>query len=173
LEKKDIQAYLDENHLKYFADKSNFDTKITRNKLRLEILPKFEEINKNYKENISNLMNYLEQVKENIDEEVKRFLNLSISYNILFPTSRMKNLETKKKFYVISEKEEGKNPPNLFYQGGRCPLPLTSPYQGEEQDQIPPLNNGGVRGVFEISAFNELSTFMQKEVIRYIYFISN
>jgi tRNA(Ile)-lysidine synthase len=45
IEKKDIQKYLDENKLKYFVDNSNFDTNITRNKLRLEVLPKFEEIN--------------------------------------------------------------------------------------------------------------------------------
>jgi tRNA(Ile)-lysidine synthase len=111
IQKKKIQKYLDENNLKYFIDESNFDTKIMRNKLRIEILPKFEEINKNYKENISNLMNYFGEVKENIDEEVQRFLGLN---------------------YLNSH----------------------------------PRN-------FEISAFNSLSPFLQKEVIRYIYFISN
>jgi hypothetical protein len=74
-------------------------------------------------------MNYLEEVKENIDEEVKGFLSLNL-----------------------------KNPPSPLYQGGTKNFPL---------------DKGGLRGVFEISAFNELSPFMQKEVIRYIYFISN
>jgi hypothetical protein len=171
--------------LKYFIDSSNFDVKITRNKLRLEILPPFAKINKNYKENIANLINYLEEVKENIDEEVKRFLSLPISYDMLFPTSKMKNSKIKKKFYVILGNEKRQNPPNLLYQEGKeqnVPNPI---HQGGKEQTSPnpplsrrginqsPLDKGGQRGVFEISAFNSLSSFMQKEVIRYIYFISN
>jgi len=65
---------LDENNLEYKIDKTNFDTNITRNKLRHEIIPQFEKINSNYKENISNLMNYLEELKEFLDKQVSNFL---------------------------------------------------------------------------------------------------
>lgn len=74
-EKKDILKYLDENKLEYKIDKTNFDTDITRNKLRHDIIPKFEEINSNYKNNLNNLISYLEEVKENLDKQVSDFLN--------------------------------------------------------------------------------------------------
>jgi hypothetical protein len=50
------------------------------------------------------------------------------------------------------------------------PSLLNSPLSSNED--IPPHWGRAIRA-FEISAFNFLSSFMQKEVIRYIYFISN
>lgn len=105
IEKKDIIKYLDESNLKYFIDSSNNNTDITRNKLRLDILPQFQEINTNYKGNLSNIFSYFEDIKKHIDHEVSEFL-------------------WDKKYFVISE-------------------------------------------------FNTLSPLLQKEVIRYIYYISN
>ncbi len=75
LEKNKILKYLDENKLEYRIDKTNFDTNITRNKLRHDIIPQFEKINWNYKKNISNLISYLEEIKEFLDKEVKKFLD--------------------------------------------------------------------------------------------------
>lgn len=103
--KDDILSYLNKNNLKYFLDKTNYDIEITRNYLRHEIVPKLWKINSNFKENINNFMNYLEWVKEHIDEEVKIFL---LEYN-------------------------------YFY----------------------------------IDLFNSKSVFLQKEIIRYIYYIRN
>lgn len=74
-EKKDILEYLDKNKLEYKIDKTNFDTDITRNKLRHDIIPKFEQINSNYKNNLNNLISYLEEVKENIDKQISDFLS--------------------------------------------------------------------------------------------------
>jgi tRNA(Ile)-lysidine synthase len=74
LEKSMILNYLAENKLEYRIDNTNFDSEITRNHLRNEIIPKFGKINNNFKENINNFMGYLENVKEFIDEEVKEFL---------------------------------------------------------------------------------------------------
>lgn len=73
-EKNVILTYLKENNLQYFEDKSNQDNTITRNKLRNEILPNFEDINSRYKQNINNLLKYFEDVKDMIDFEVKNFL---------------------------------------------------------------------------------------------------
>ena len=74
LEKKEILDYLRENNLKYFIDSSNLENIYTRNNLRNNIIPKFEEINSSYKKNISNTINYFEEVKEFIDSEIDIFL---------------------------------------------------------------------------------------------------
>jgi tRNA(Ile)-lysidine synthase len=74
IEKKDILNYLKQNKLEYKIDKSNFDTNISRNKFRHNILPEFERINSNYKNNLNNLISYLEEIKENIDKQIIDFL---------------------------------------------------------------------------------------------------
>lgn len=75
IEKNDIVKYLEENNLKYFIDESNYDKTITRNKLRHDIIPEFKSVNSNYKENINNLIGYLKDVKDFIDDEIKKFLD--------------------------------------------------------------------------------------------------
>jgi tRNA(Ile)-lysidine synthase len=60
--------------LEYKIDNSNFDTELSRNKLRHDIIPQFEDINSNYKKNINNLSKYLEEIKEFIDIQVEDFL---------------------------------------------------------------------------------------------------
>lgn len=74
LEKSEILKYLDENKLEYRVDKTNFDNEITRNFLRNEIIPNFSKINTNFKNNISNTLSYFEELKDFIDEEIKKFL---------------------------------------------------------------------------------------------------
>lgn len=105
IQKKDIESYLVEKNLRYFVDSTNLDTKITRNKLRQETLPQFEDINTNYRKNIQNTLSYFEELKDFIDYEVKKFL---------------------------ADKKS-----------------------------------------FKIEDFNSCSPLLQKEIIRYIYFISN
>ena len=74
LEKKEILEYLTANNLSFFIDSSNLEDKYTRNKLRNNIIPKFEEINSNYKKNIKNLTNYFEEFKDYLDQEIEEFL---------------------------------------------------------------------------------------------------
>lgn len=74
LEKKDILKYLDENNLKYFIDPTNSESDYTRNYLRNEVIPKFKKVNSNYKNNINNLINYLEEVQININNQIEDFL---------------------------------------------------------------------------------------------------
>lgn len=74
ISKTEILAYLEENQLEYKIDETNNDTEITRNYLRHKIVPKFENINSNYKKNISNMMEYLQEVKSHLDGEVENFL---------------------------------------------------------------------------------------------------
>ncbi len=105
IEKSEILRYLDENKLEYKIDETNNDSIYSRNKIRNEILPKCEEINEKYRSNMSNLMNYFEELQVHIDSGVIDFL-----WN---------------------------------------------------------------RDYFEIPDFNSLSSFLQKEVIRYIFYIEN
>jgi len=105
IEKDNILEYLKDNKLEYKIDNTNFETKYTRNYTRHEIMPKFNRLNKNFKQNISKTLEYFEELKNHIDDEVKLYL--------------WKN------------------------------------------------------NYFNINDFNKKSAFIQKEIIRYIYYISN
>lgn len=105
IEKKDIVSELKSKKVRYMIDATNSDIKISRNYMRLQILPLLEEINSSYKKNIQNFISYLETTKSYVDGEIQTFL-------------------------------DGKN-------------------------------------FFSIFAFLWLSEFMQKEVIRYIYYTCN
>jgi tRNA(Ile)-lysidine synthase len=74
LKKSQILEYLKLNNLKYYVDITNNDRDITRNYLRHELIPKFSKINSNYKSNFNNLINYLEEIKDNIDNQVLEFI---------------------------------------------------------------------------------------------------
>ncbi len=123
IEKKDIVDYLDKNNLKYFIDETNHDTTITRNKLRHDIIPQFEKVNKNYKQNINNLTNYLEEVKNHIEKEVEDFLEEQ--WIQIFNSAKYK------------------------------------------------INTLEIYWYFYVKAFNSLSSLLQKEVIKNIYFKTN
>ena len=105
LKKSDILNFIEENNIRYFEDSTNSDTEITRNSMRIDILPRLEQVNKRYAENIGKTLSYFEDLRWYVDEEVKNFL--------------------------------------------------------------------WGRQYFETLAFKELPSFLQKEVIRYIYFTSN
>lgn len=122
-EKSEILNYLDTHNLEYKIDNTNFDTEITRNKLRHDIVPQFTAINTNYKANINNLIWYLSEVKDFIDIEVTKFLNEQ--WIQIFNSGKYR------------------------------------------------INTLEIYGYFYIDAFNSLSTLLQKELIRHIYFISN
>lgn len=123
LEKKEILKYLDENKLKYNIDKSNFDTDITRNKIRNDIIPEFENINLNYKKNISNLISYFEEIKNHLDNEVLEFLKEQ--WILIFNSAKYK------------------------------------------------INTLEINWYFYIKDFNSLSSLLQKEIIKHIFYISN
>lgn len=105
LEKSEILKYLDENKLEYYIDETNKDNTITRNKLRNTIIPEFYEINSAFKKNLEKTMNYFEELKKFLDEEIEKFI--------------------------------------------------------------------WENNYFEIEKFNNLSSLLQKEIIRYIYFKTN
>ncbi len=117
--KADILDYLEKHNHKYNIDNTNLDTEITRNYLRIDIIPKLGKINQNFKENIWNFMSYLENVKDFIDIEVKKFLETKDEIHWWFPNSREWN------------------------------------------------------SFFSLKDFNNLNLFLQKEIIRYIFYVRN
>lgn len=107
IHKTEILDYLNTNNLAYKIDESNNDTKkYSRNHLRHNIIPQFEQLNSNYKKNISNCIDYFDEIHNFINNEVEKFLSKNQKY-------------------------------------------------------------------FSIEDFNSQSFFLQKEIIRYIYYIEN
>lgn len=123
IEKKEILNYLDKNKLEYKIDESNFDTDISRNKLRHDIIPQFEKINWNYKSNISNLISYFEEIKEFLDKQVNDFLYEQ--WILIFNSWKYK------------------------------------------------INTLEINGYFYTNDFIKLSSLLQKEIIKHIYYVSN
>ncbi len=74
LEKAQILISLKEKKILYRLDASNLDTTITRNFLREDIIPLFKWINPKFKENIEKTLTYFEELKENIDNQITKFL---------------------------------------------------------------------------------------------------
>lgn len=62
--KRDIEAYAEQNGLEYRIDKTNLETDATRNKLRIEVLPKLAEAVPNA---VGNLLRFASLVKEDDD----------------------------------------------------------------------------------------------------------
>ena len=75
VEKKEILTYLKEKKIKFMTDITNTDTQITRNFLRLKVLPQLEKVNASYKNNVLNFISYLESAKKHIDAEILEFLD--------------------------------------------------------------------------------------------------
>lgn len=123
LKKSDILEYLNTHNLEYKIDQSNFDTTLSRNFLRHDIIPKFENINSKYKENIANMMEYFEEVKNHIDTEIQDF---------------------------------------LYEQG--IQIFNSAKYR---------INTLEIYGYFYISAFQKLTPFLQKELIRHCFYVAN
>lgn len=81
-EKKEIVIFAKKNNINYQIDKSNFEKKYDRNKIRLDILPKIEKFNKDYKKNLISFYKncididiFLEKFLKN---NINKFLNKGI-----------------------------------------------------------------------------------------------
>ncbi len=59
--KSEIREFARKNYLSFVIDASNFDTKYQRNFLRLEIIPKLEELNPSFKKHFSERLEFYKQ----------------------------------------------------------------------------------------------------------------
>jgi tRNA(Ile)-lysidine synthase len=71
-EKKDIIAYAKAHKLKYVTDKSNFETKYTRNRIRAQVLPVLEKINPALKNTLRKELTLGDDMARTIDHYVIR-----------------------------------------------------------------------------------------------------
>lgn len=73
--RSEIEAYCTENGLDFVTDKTNFSTDYTRNKIRIELLPKLLQINPSLHEGISRMTNSLTEDSVFLENIAKEKLN--------------------------------------------------------------------------------------------------
>jgi len=83
LKKEDIEAYAKEKGLEYHLDKTNFDTKYLRNKVRHKILPLMREINPSVENSLKVLSDFLKFDEEFFNDYIKSIGNKYIDGNKL------------------------------------------------------------------------------------------
>lgn len=93
IQKNEIIEYLNKNNITYFQDITNLDSDISRNFLRLEIIPKLWKINSNYKANLNNFMNYLANFKNHLDSQVIEFLEKNSDLDLNYQWKLEKNFK--------------------------------------------------------------------------------
>jgi tRNA(Ile)-lysidine synthase len=91
--KDDIMEYLEEKHIDYRIDKSNFNKKFTRNRYRLDILPVLKKENKNIHKKYLSFSEELEESNNFIDKYVSsRYIDIVkdniIDLNLLLKEDR-------------------------------------------------------------------------------------
>lgn len=73
--REEIEEYIKENGLQYVTDKTNFSTDYSRNKVRLEILPKLLEMNPSLYRGISRMSCNLRQENDFLEEMARSSLD--------------------------------------------------------------------------------------------------
>jgi len=70
--KKEIHHFLQENNYEFIEDGSNADEKYMRNKIRLKLIPIFNDLNLAFSSTLSKEMSYLNEVMEVFDAEIEK-----------------------------------------------------------------------------------------------------
>ena len=83
ISKEEILTYARAHHLEFREDSTNSDTRYLRNAIRHEVLPPFEKINPEYRQALSNFIDYTEELKSWIDMEVESFLSGKTHFSAL------------------------------------------------------------------------------------------
>lgn len=104
-QKSEILAYLDQNNIAYAIDATNLENDYTRNYIRNEIFPRFEQINSNAKANFFNLSDLikddLEIINEIIEDLYKSIIISECDTYIKFDRKKFENLSYNKKARLI------------------------------------------------------------------------
>jgi tRNA(Ile)-lysidine synthase len=84
--KKDIEVYLKEHKIEFFQDRTNYDIKYLRAKMRKEIFPFLQKtFNKNVKDNLAMFSQYSKELDAYLDIKTKKVLaSLKKSSSMLF-----------------------------------------------------------------------------------------
>lgn len=95
--RSEIEEYCRKNNLTYRTDKSNFENKHTRNKIRNLIIPHFKDINPNFENTFAKNINIFIDIKKIYNKQVK--------------IVKAKCVENKGKYTYINIKKLGKHKP--------------------------------------------------------------
>lgn len=88
IKREEIEEYCKENNLNFVDDSSNFERDYTRNKIRLDIIPKLKNINPNFENTVARTLNLLKNDEEFIEKETEKALKLnSLSEILNLPTA--------------------------------------------------------------------------------------
>lgn len=71
IKREDIEYYLHKNNLKYFDDETNFEDIYTRNKIRLNLIPRLKELNPNILDSVIRLSENASDANDFIEDVVK------------------------------------------------------------------------------------------------------
>lgn len=104
-QKSEILAYLDQNNVAYAIDATNLENDYTRNYIRNEIFPRFEQINPSAKSNFFNLSDLikddLEIINEIIEDLYKSIIISECDTYVKFDREGFENLSYNKKARLI------------------------------------------------------------------------
>lgn len=92
LSKEEILKELNKINQDYVIDSTNKDDIYYRNKIRLNIVPEFEKINKSYRKNFSDLMNYFEWIKSYFDKIIISLIKIE-NWKKYFEVEEFNNLD--------------------------------------------------------------------------------
>ncbi|MBQ3655328.1 MAG: tRNA lysidine(34) synthetase TilS [Bacteroidales bacterium] len=81
--RREILQYIEDNRLSFRLDKTNLETEFSRNKIRNEILPLFEEINPSFKDNAALSLKFLSGVKTIYEDVIAKKKSEILSDNIV------------------------------------------------------------------------------------------
>ncbi|MGM0507548.1 MAG: tRNA lysidine(34) synthetase TilS [Fusobacteriota bacterium] len=136
INKKHILNYLSNNNYKYQIDKSNKTTDYTRNKIRLDLIPKIEkDYNRKFKEKITRLIKEIDDIDNYLENKIQRYNNQKIleikkiRKEPIFLQKKIINnfLERENKIEITNQKIE--NVMDLIKKGGTVSIDIGDGYQ--------------------------------------------
>jgi tRNA(Ile)-lysidine synthase len=99
LNRIDIQGIVDNNKISFTEDSSNTSSKYARNKLRLEVIPKLQELNPGLEKTFENNLRHFRDLETLLQQkvaEIKKELFVYHDDEIHIPVAALKNLEPKR-----------------------------------------------------------------------------
>lgn len=87
IKREEIEKYCKENNLNFVDDSSNFERDYTRNKIRLDIIPKFKNLNPNFENTVARTLNLLKNDEKFLEKETEKALESN-------PLNKIINLPT-------------------------------------------------------------------------------
>ncbi len=94
--KSEIENYCSENKIDFRTDNSNFDNKYTRNKLRINILPLFLEINPNFENAFAKNFEIISDIQKIYNKSVKKYYKKCVEIEGKYTKINIKKLQNSK-----------------------------------------------------------------------------